>query len=327
MLAAQVRTALTCLFVYVLFFTVLNLNTLHEDPINTNSTLHLGDEPGSTPQDPATAQWSEEKLAESKLPPQVYTPAQTIGCIAESRLCACLGKEDVKAGAVYKNLTGQLLASRKGWKPCNTIAHCQKPLVNVSVSGWLSDDIDKGMQDCPWLRCHLEDGKRFSEGTHVVLKVAVGNKTPTFRCKTHPEWQMSILLSMESSMQYPAVKTERYSADIDAMAGFRQYSTHKPHIHISFINANEQSFMARGALFEDRVPILGLFMSNCHQETHARQAFIGELARFVTVESYGSCSPPGTVQVDWWTRFPQCQHMQRRSAMWDAIKECVLFYS
>uniref|UniRef100_A0A7S0WGA3 Fucosyltransferase n=1 Tax=Hemiselmis tepida TaxID=464990 RepID=A0A7S0WGA3_9CRYP len=276
------------------------------------------------PTHPHATAW-QQKLAQ--MDAHIYLANSTTACHADSRLCNCLGKTTVKAGGVYRNLTGQQLVSREGSSPCGKVAFRQKPLVNVVVSGWLGVELNMGVHDCPSLRCNVGIGTQFAEDTHVVLQTSAGHKIPVFASKKHPAWQMNVLLQMESSVHYPGVKTASYNAGLDAVAGFRQFYAGKPFVPISYVNANEDDFRTPGARFEDRSPVLGVFMSNCQTEGHHRQGFIADLARFVKVESYGGCTPKGTVKANWQTRFPQCRGMPRRSAMWDAVKECVLFHS
>ena len=79
------------------------------------------------------------------------------------------------------------------------------------------------------------------------------------------------------------------------------------------------------AMIESILLALPLFMSNCGaaQRLRAIESLVQQGS--VEVHAFGACVPEGVQRGELALEYPECFGQPRRSAMWDAQKECVLF--
>ena len=205
---------------------------------------------------------------------------------------------------------------------CQSLAHRQKPRVNIVVctDSWLSAEINMGERDCAASSCFLSVDPGHSEGSHIFLD------------------------SLRPDGVYPAkVQVGQVTAVVDLEAnrtrvnskgsGFDWLASHRTGGHpmasfvpLSYINTDVAKFKTWGAPHAMRRRAIPILMSNCNANND-RNSFVKRLGHFLTIEQFGHCDLEGVIKVDIAHAYPSCASQPRRSAMWDAQKECILFNS
>ena len=221
-----------------------------------------------------------------------------------------------------------------GW--CNSPAltpRCMlrgdKRIVRVSLSGWAASEFNLGEYTCSLTRCFL--GKHTRGGTDYDLLVSALPPRNFFPTQKLQKSTRNAELSMESSINHPNIlDSSTYSKHgIDLVVSFRPpvASNVAKWLHTSYVNAELDAFLIhsnddRWLSHEERDPSMVVMISNCAQNSVKRiDIASGIMKYFPKVHAIGGCLkssvelPP---DMKW------CLTLPRRSAMWDAPKECLL---
>ena len=205
--------------------------------------------------------------------------------------------------------------------------------VRVSLDGWAASEFNLGTYSCPRTWCSLS---RHTPGQseYDVLVSALPPRI-SFPKKKFPQTMRHAELSMESSINHPTtLDPVSYSQNgIDLVVSFR------PPVDLnivqwlptSYVNAELDAFLStsvdndRWLGYAWRDPSMVAMISNCAQKNVKRLDILSGITKsFPRVYTLGGCFESST-QLP--AEVEQCLKLPRRSAMWDAPKECVLHYA
>ena len=238
-------------------------------------------------------------------------------------------RESTRTSQVY---TGELTTQRpfleggceqiNGLDVCQSLTHRQKPRVNITVStgSWLSAELNMGERDCAASSCFLSVDRGHSEDSHIFLD------------SLHPEGvypakvraaQVTVVVDLEANRTRVNSKATRFDWLASHRRGDQPMASFVP---LSYINTDVAKFKTQGAPYTMRRRAIPILVSNCNANVD-RNGFVKRLGNFLTIEQFGDCDLEGAIKVDISDVHPSCASQSRRSAMWDAQKECILFSS
>jgi GR25 family glycosyltransferase involved in LPS biosynthesis len=210
--------------------------------------------------------------------------------------------------------------------------HESKKIVRLGLQGWAANEFNLGMYACPHTRCSVF---KHSEQRDYDLLVSALPPRKEFKTKKSARTMRHVKLSMQSSVFHPSIlDPASYSKNgIDMVVSFRPPVP----LHIakwlptSYINAELDAFLMRDVndnrwlRFEDREPSLAVIISNCAQKNVKRMDIAQSLMNFFPqVYTLGKCFKSSKELP---AHLKRCLKLPRRSAMWDAPKECLLHYA
>ena len=205
---------------------------------------------------------------------------------------------------------------------CKQVGHRQKRPVRLAYApgSWMASDTDLGEHSCPTTRC--VSSVQTEEADVIVAEVR-----DAASAHKDAKGKVLVVLAMESSVNYPQLLSpQTYGGTDVVVASHRRFIEDNPWVPVSYVNADLETFVhVRGAEFSERVLALPLFMSNCGaaQRLRAIESLVQQGS--VEVHAFGACVPEGVQRGELALEYPECFGQPRRSAMWDAQKECVLF--
>jgi len=214
---------------------------------------------------------------------------------------------------------------------CTSVGHRQKPKINLVLSsnGWLGNEFDLGLRDCAASRCYVSSGPGHTNSSHMYAGTVQRVAHPAHVQKATAA-QINIMVQPESLKNTNGGKPMRPEANVDWLASHRRDEfAHNSWIPYSYVNADDHHFRIRGKSHEERRTSIPVFIRNCDPASvHSDRARrITELGRHVEIEQFGRCDLAGTRRTKLEDAYPECTSLPRRSAMWDAQKECVFFHS
>ena len=237
------------------------------------------------------------------------------------------GNFPVNATKYSSNLT--LLASHSnslceqfGYEQvCSTVGHRQKPLVKLVLSSesWAAAEIDLGRRDCAVSACDVSSKDRHTNSTDIFVASYPTDKAVPKKVRLG---QVNAFIQLE-----PGEVEVNDTGTVDWIASHIQGNiSASSYIRTSYINADGAAFRLRGKRYHLRRKQLPIFISNCHARSD-RLSVVQKLGRYVEIEQFGQCKISGATHKEMNTAYPTCSNMPRRSAMWDAQKECIYFNS
>jgi hypothetical protein len=250
-----------------------------------------------------------------------YPEKDTLGCNPMSMSCACL-----------KEWYGRDV--------CLDLAHRQKQRIKLIFkedAWWMPNDLDIGDHDCPTTQCQLILGKEHDkEADAFISPLKPGRFFPTisFPPKHDRKKNFNIMLNFESSIKYKMLLDPFFYAkyDIDVYGSHTGWPVPKhllangslSFVELSDLDRPASPFRKHGPAFAERSDHVALFVSHC-VGTRMRSKILAEIAKHITIYSFGSCTPPLAKKAKVADVYPMCANLSTVGKM--AEKECVLSYS
>ena len=210
---------------------------------------------------------------------------------------------------------------------CDSVQHRQKPLVSLVLSSksWLARELNVGLRDCPASRCDVSAGESQTDNSHVFM----GTITQSSWDKANSQ-QVNAIIQPESLPNTDHGKGARPNDGLDWIVSHRQDGFDSGSwVKYSYVNSDKINFRIRGKGHSEWRTQIPLFIKNCDPNSvHSdRLRQIAAIGKYLDIEQFGKCNIEGTTKADLRTAYPQCATQNRRSAMWDGVKECVYFHS
>jgi hypothetical protein len=250
-----------------------------------------------------------------------YPEKDELGCNPMSMSCGCL-----------KQWYGRDV--------CLEPAHRQKQQVKMIFkkdAWWMPNSLDTGNHDCPTTQCMLSlGGSHEKDSDAFISPLKPGRFLPSisFPPKQDKTKNLNIMLNFESSIKYKMLLDPFYykQHDIDVYGSHTGWPVPKQLLingSLSFVELSDLDrpasiFRKHGPTFAERSDHVALFVSHC-VGTRQRTKILGEIAKHITVYSFGSCTPALTKRAKVADVYPQCANLTTVGKM--AEKECVLAYS
>jgi hypothetical protein len=250
-----------------------------------------------------------------------YPNKDTLGCNPMSLSCGCL-----------KEWYGRDV--------CLEAAHRQKQpikLIFKKDAWWMPNDLDIGDHDCPTTQCMLSlGGNHDKDADAFISPLKPGRFFPSisFPPKQDKAKNLNIMLNFESSIKYKMLLDPFYyrQHDIDVYGSHTGWPVPKDLLNngsLSFVELSDLDrpasiFRKHGPSFAERSDHVALFVSHC-VGTRLRTKILAEIAKHITIYSFGSCTPPLAKRAKVADVYPQCANLSTVGKM--AEKECVLAYS
>jgi GR25 family glycosyltransferase involved in LPS biosynthesis len=213
-------------------------------------------------------------------------------------------------------------------------SHARPPVVMVGLDGWAASEFNMGMYACPLTECHIRKHAAGKTDYNLLLSAmpprqALSGKANRRQTVRHAE------LSMESSINHPSVlDASSYSKNgIDLVVSFRPPvgSEVVKWLPTSYINTELRAFLTqnvddnRWLSFEHRDAAMVVMISNCDQKHVKRIDIVNSITKlFPRVYTLGACF---VSSAELPAEMKRCLDLPRRSAMWDAPKECLLHHA
>ncbi|KAL7533180.1 hypothetical protein ACHAXR_009057 [Thalassiosira sp. AJA248-18] len=214
---------------------------------------------------------------------------------------------------------------------CTSVTHRQKPRINLILSSksWIGREVDLGSRDCAASQCYVSRGPGHSNSSHLYVGTIQKAAHPA-QVKKANAHQINVMFQPESLNNTNHGKPMQPEVNIDWLASHRQDGFHSSSwIPYSQINADDNHFRIKGKGHGERRAAVPVFVTNCNPgSVHSDRArLIADLAKYVEIEQFGRCDLAGAKKGKLEEAYPMCANLPRRSAMWDAQKECVFFHS
>ena len=210
---------------------------------------------------------------------------------------------------------------------CDSVQHRQKPLVRLVLSSkrWLAREVNAGLRDCPASRCDVSAGPGQTDDSHVFMGTIAQSSWDKSNSR-----QVNAIIQPESLPNTNKGKGAQPKDGLDWIVSHRQDGFDSGSwLRYSHANSDKINFRIRGKDHSERRTQIPLFIKNCDPDSvHSdRLRQLAAIGKHLDIEQFGKCHIEGTTKADLQTAYPQCANQNRRSAMWDSIKECVYFHS
>jgi len=217
--------------------------------------------------------------------------------------------------------------------PSNVSCGSNKPVVRVNLDGWAAAEFNLGTYSCPLSTCLL---RKEANSEYDVLLTSMPPRRPLRNLKKMNK-RRHVELSLESSRNHPDILNPvSYSENgIDLVVSFRPpvFSSAVQWLPTSYVNAEPDEFLnvaqshnsSLWMRFEERLKGMLVMISNCDDKNVHRVKISRQIAKiFSPVYSLGRCF--SKMHTDFPAILQKCMTLPRRSAMWDAPKECMLHH-
>lgn len=213
---------------------------------------------------------------------------------------------------------------------CNVHTIKSKPHITIAIddASWPVNEFNLGTYECPHVQCHLTARSAIHNNAYDAYVTALPPRKE-MPSKITP-LQQNVEISMENSMNYRDIKDfESYSRmHIDLVIRYRQPVAGIPWLATSYINTELSSFLRENAVVEKwnqrsgRLVGMAAFVTNCKKTTPDRLYIVEKIAKAFPVFKFGHCFRRSVQTLP--HSIAACEQHPRRSAMWDAPKECVM---
>ena len=208
----------------------------------------------------------------------------------------------------------------------------------MDAGQWPAAEFNLGTYNCPRTQCLLFKHAGGEEQYDMFLSAVPHRRI--FPGKPSPSVK-NVEISVESSVNYPSiVDPQSYKNEgVDLVVSFRApvSTSVVSWLPNSYINSEQDQFLSNRGLddrwlsFEQRIPSMAAFLTNCAQPHVKRIDLLNSIAQHFPLLKVGGCfkgEPRHHPKTQ--AALPEVEHclsLPRRGAMWDAPKECTLYHT